>query len=135
MTKIQQLSFPKTEIIELHQNDLLMFHKCCNLALCYNLVLNITTFKLSLYLKRRSEITSNMLLGNRVLTYQCTMYLSYKCQLLINSIRLLGYRFKVIYLLVGPGPIGGVPSVGIFLGDPSPYLREFQRKSPKNRNG
>ena len=29
---------------------------------------------------------------------------------------------------MGPGPIGGVPSVGVFLRDPSPYLREFRRK-------
>ena len=27
-------------------------------------------------------------------------------------------------------PIGGVPSVGVFLKDPSPYLREFRRKTP-----
>ena len=26
-----------------------------------------------------------------------------------------------------PGPVGRVPSVGIFLRDPSPYLRKFQR--------
>ena len=31
---------------------------------------------------------------------------------------------------MGPGPIGGVPSVGVFLRDPSPYLREFRRKPP-----
>ena len=30
--------------------------------------------------------------------------------------------------LVGPGLIGCVPSVGVFLMDPSPYLHEFRRK-------
>ena len=30
--------------------------------------------------------------------------------------------------LMGPGPIGGVPSVGVFIRDPRPYLREFRRK-------
>ena len=28
--------------------------------------------------------------------------------------------------------MGGVPSVGVFLRDPSPYLREFRRKQRKN---
>ena len=40
--------------------------------------------------------------------------------------RVLG--FKANCLLVGPGIIGGMPSVGVFLRDPSPYLREFRRK-------
>ena len=34
----------------------------------------------------------------------------------------LGCRFQTNCPLVGPGPIGGVPSVGVFLRDPSPYL-------------
>ena len=29
---------------------------------------------------------------------------------------------------MGPGPIGGLPFVGVFLRDPSPHLREFRRK-------
>ena len=37
----------------------------------------------------------------------------------------LGHRIKANCLLMGPGPVGGVPSVGVFLRDPSPYLREF----------
>ena len=37
--------------------------------------------------------------------------------------------------LVGPGPIGGMPSVGGLLRDPSPYLREFRKKSRKTPNG
>ena len=35
-------------------------------------------------------------------------------------------RFESNCPLVRPGTIGGVPSVGVFLRDPSPYLREFQ---------
>ena len=31
----------------------------------------------------------------------------------------------------GPGTIDGMPSVGVFLWDPSPYLREFWRKPRK----
>ena len=30
--------------------------------------------------------------------------------------------------------MGGVPSVGVFLRDPSPYLREFRRKLRKTPN-
>ena len=42
-------------------------------------------------------------------------------------------KLKVGWL--GPGAIGGVPSVGVFLRDPSPYLREFPRKTRKTPNG
>ena len=38
---------------------------------------------------------------------------------------LVGCRFESNCPLVGPGTIGGVPSVGVFLRDPSPYLCEF----------
>ena len=41
-----------------------------------------------------------------------------------------GCRYKSNCPLVGPGTIGGMPSVGVFLKDPSPYLREFRRKPP-----
>ena len=47
----------------------------------------------------------------------------------------LGHRIKANCLLMGPGPVGGVPSVGVFLRDSSPYLREFRRKPPKTPNG
>ena len=47
----------------------------------------------------------------------------------------LGYKFKANGLLVGLGLIDGVPSVGIFLKDPTPYLREFWRKLLKTPNG
>ena len=44
--------------------------------------------------------------------------------------------FEANYPLVGPRHIGGVPSMGVFLRDPSPYLREFRRKKPrKTPNG
>ena len=48
---------------------------------------------------------------------------------------LVGCRFESNFPLVGHGTIGGVPSVGVFLRDPSPYLCEFQgktRKTPKS---
>ena len=38
---------------------------------------------------------------------------------------------KANYPLVGPGPVGGEPSVGIFLRDPNHYLREFRRNSER----
>ena len=47
----------------------------------------------------------------------------------------LGCRLKADCPLVGPGPKGDVPSVGVFLRDSSPYLREFQRKPRKTLNG
>ena len=43
--------------------------------------------------------------------------------------------FKAKCPLVGPGPIGGMPSVGVFLRDPSKFLREFRRKPRKTPNG
>ena len=43
--------------------------------------------------------------------------------------------FKANCPLVGPVSIGGMPSVGIFLRDPSPYLSEFRRKPRKTPNG
>ena len=44
-------------------------------------------------------------------------------------------ELKANYLLVGPDPLGIMPSVGVFLRDPSPYLREFQSKPHKTPNG
>ena len=41
-----------------------------------------------------------------------------------------GWRYESNCPLVRPGTIGGVPSVGGFLRDPCPYLREFLRKPP-----
>ena len=43
--------------------------------------------------------------------------------------------FKAKYPPEGPGPIGGMPSVEVFLTDPIPHLREFRRKAQKNPNG
>ena len=43
--------------------------------------------------------------------------------------------FKTNCLHMRPGPTGGVPFVGVFLRDPSPYLREFRRKPQKTQNG
>ena len=41
---------------------------------------------------------------------------------------------KVNCPLLGPGPTGGVPSVGVFLRDPSLYLRKFRWKPLKTPN-
>ena len=48
---------------------------------------------------------------------------------------LVGCRFESNSPLVGPGTIGGVHSVGVFLRDSSWYLHEFQRKPRKTPNG
>ena len=42
-----------------------------------------------------------------------------------NIFMSLGCEIKANCLLVGPGPAGRVPSVGVFLRDPSPYSREI----------
>ena len=47
----------------------------------------------------------------------------------------VGRRNKTNGQLMGPGPIGGMSSVGVFLKDPSLYLREFQIKPQKTPNG
>ena len=49
--------------------------------------------------------------------------------------RMDGCRYESNCPLMGPGTIGGLPSVGVFLRDPSPYLREFWRKPRKIPNG
>ena len=56
-----------------------------------------------------------------------------KKYLLIHKVVVIG--FKANCPLVGPGPIGGMPSVGVFLRDRSPYLSEFLRKPRKTPNG
>ena len=48
---------------------------------------------------------------------------------------LVGWSLKANCLLMGPGPIGGVPSMRVFLRNPSPYLRKFRRKPRKTQNG
>ena len=51
----------------------------------------------------------------------------------IITIKRLGCGIKGNCPHVGPGPAGGeCPSTGVFLRDPSPYLREFRRKTKKN---
>ena len=55
-------------------------------------------------------------------------------QLLINTVCIwvgLGCRFKVNCPLVGFGPVGRMPSVGVFQRDSSLYLLEFWRKHGK----
>ena len=42
--------------------------------------------------------------------------------------KLVSCMDKVNYPHVGPGPMGEMFSVGVFLRVPSPYLREFWRK-------
>ena len=44
-------------------------------------------------------------------------------------------ELKWIVRLCETGPVGDVPSLGVFLSNPSPYLREFGRKPWKTPNG
>ena len=43
--------------------------------------------------------------------------------------------FKANCPLEGPGSVGGIPSVRVFLRDPRKYLCEFRRKPPKTLKG
>ena len=45
----------------------------------------------------------------------------------------LVYRIKANCPYVGPAPAGEVPSMVVFLKDPSLYLRKFRRKQRKLR--
>ena len=55
--------------------------------------------------------------------------------ILYETWKRLGCRFKANCPLVGPGHVGGVPSVGVILRHPSPYLREFRRKPRETLKG
>ena len=46
-----------------------------------------------------------------------------------------GVGDKADCLKKGPRPISGMPSVGVFLRDPNPYLHEFRSKPRKTPNG
>ena len=46
----------------------------------------------------------------------------------------VGCRLKVTSPLMELGPIEGLPSVGVFLRDPSPCLLEFRRQPRKTPN-
>ena len=48
---------------------------------------------------------------------------------------LVGCRIKANCPFVGPKPVRGMPSMGVFIRDPSPYLPEFRRKPQKTSNG
>ena len=48
---------------------------------------------------------------------------------------LVGCRFKSNCPLAEPATIDGMPSMGVFLRDPNPYLRKFRRKPRKTPNG
>ena len=52
----------------------------------------------------------------------------------LNGWLLVGCRFKADCLTRDLG-LGGMPSVGVSLRDPSPYLSEFRRKPRKTTNG
>ena len=47
----------------------------------------------------------------------------------------LGFWIKASFPHGGPGPARGMPADGVFLRDPSLYLREFRRKPLKTPNG
>ena len=76
--------------------------------------------------------------GDSVLT------LTFKTNLLLKSCK--KYCLRLLFWLVGcriygrlsherSRPMGEMPSVGVFLRIPSPYLREFRKKSRKTPNG
>ena len=45
---------------------------------------------------------------------------------------LVGCRLKANSPLVGPGPLGGVPSVGVFLRGPKPVFTRVSEKTTEN---
>ena len=51
------------------------------------------------------------------------------------AVRWMDVGFEFNCPLLGPGTIGGVPSVKVFLRDPSPYLPKFRTKPRKIANG
>ena len=51
------------------------------------------------------------------------------------NILVLVLGFKSNCPLVQPRIIGSTPSVGVFLRDPKPYLREFRKKTRETPNG
>ena len=53
--------------------------------------------------------------------------------ILLSRMSRVGCRFESNCPLVGPGTIGGIPSVGVFLRDPIPYLRKFGENHGKLR--
>ena len=55
-----------------------------------------------------------------------------KCNLSMKLNRLVGCSINANCPLEGPRPVGGVSSVGVFLRDPSPYLRKVQEKTTEN---
>ena len=57
------------------------------------------------------------------------LHLEYRANQQLVEIR-LNCTNKGYCPLVGPRPVGGVASVGVFLIELSPYLREFRRKTP-----
>ena len=57
----------------------------------------------------------------------------HKHHILRGFVVVVGFKARLSHQ--GPRPIGGVPSLGVFLKDPSPYLREFRRKPRKTPNG
>ena len=52
-----------------------------------------------------------------------------------SSKMLVGCRTDANCPLMGPALTGGIPPWGVFLRNPSPYLREIRRKPRKTPNG
>ena len=55
-----------------------------------------------------------------------------KMQYLVMFGWLVCCRVKASFPLVGPRPAEEVPSLGVFLRDPSLYLRKFRKKTTEN---
>ena len=71
---------------------------------------------------------------SKVLVWFC----GYKANCQREGVKLkVGLWFKTNCPLMGPGSIAGVPSVGVFLRDPSPYLHRLTQIFLDNfiRNG
>ena len=62
------------------------------------------------------------------------MYIYANSILFLRMVGMDGFRHESNCPLVGPGTMGGELSVGVFLRDISPYLREFRRKPRKIPN-
>ena len=83
-----------------------------------------------------------MLLASKIVTFETFLPSSdIRCENCLTNkyfrqvCWLVGWRFKSNCPLVAPARIGGMPSVGVFLRDANPYLREFRRKPRKTPNG
>ena len=119
-------------IFSVHGNIVLIRHPILELKIFYDFFVDIETeifavicicsFYGGLSLERYSDKRENAF-------YR-------RIQVILNHFYArFSYRVQVRSAHWGPGAIGRMPSVGVFQRDPSPYLREFRRKSRKTPYG